>query len=67
MLQLAAKILGRLDVDLPGPAEQVEVVHVDAAQRGLQRGEDIVDIEPDRLRLVAVDVEIDARRRRREG
>src|SRR5580704_16696753 len=58
-----------LDVDLPGPAQHVEIVDVDAAQRGLQRGEDVAYVQPERLRLAAVDVEIDQRiggRERRE-
>ena len=50
-----------LDVHLPGAAEQVEVVHVEAAQRGLQRGEDVADRHAQRLRLVAVDVEEEPR------
>ncbi len=56
-----------LHVDLPGAAKQVEVVDVDAAQRRLQRGEDIADVEAERLRLGAIDVEIDRRIGRGEG
>src|SRR3546814_465543 len=33
-----------LDVDLPGPAEEIEVVHVIAAERGLQRGNDVINL-----------------------
>src|SRR5258708_11326016 len=56
-----------LNVDLPGAAVEVEVVDIDAAQGGLQRGEYVADIEAERLRLGAVDVEIDRRIGRREG
>ena len=56
-----------LDVHLPDPAEQVEVVHVEAAQRRLQRGEDVADAHAQRLRLVAVDVQEQRGRGRREG
>ena len=55
------------DVHLPGAAEQVEVVDVEAAQRRLQRGEDVGDAQPERLRLVAVDVEEQRRVGRGEG
>ena len=60
------RVLG-LDVDLPGAAEQVEVVDVVAAERGLQGGEDVAHLDAQHLRLVAVDVEIDLRRVGGEG
>src|SRR4029077_15225501 len=41
----AAKARLGLDVDLPGPAEQVEVVDIDAAQGRLQRGEDVAHLD----------------------
>ena len=47
-----------LQVDLPGPAEQIEVVDEVAAERGLECGEDIIDRESQGLGLLAVDVEI---------
>src|SRR3546814_1645208 len=56
-----------LDVDLPGPAEEIEVVHVIAAERGLQRGKDVIDRHAERLGLLAVDVEIELRRIGGEG
>ena len=56
-----------LDVHLPGPAEEVEVVDVDAAEGGLERGEDVADGKADGLGLVAVDVEEDGRRGGGEG
>src|SRR3546814_1292666 len=48
-----------LDVDLPGPAEEIEVVHVIAAERGLPRGKDVIDRHAERPGLLAVDVELD--------
>ncbi len=56
-----------LDVDLPDASEQVEVVDVDAAHCRLQGAEHIVHAEAQRLRLLAVDVEIDRRIVRRVG
>jgi len=47
--------------------KHVEVVHVKASQRRLQRIEDVGDLDPEHLRLVAVDVEIDLRRVRGKG
>ena len=38
---------------------KVEIVDVEAAERRLQRREDLADCDPERLRLVAVDVEVD--------
>jgi len=40
-----------LNVDLPGAAEQVEVVDVDATKRRLQGGKDVVDGDTQRLCL----------------
>ena len=62
-----AEVLVGLDVDLPGAAEQVEVVDVQTAQRALQRGEHVVDLHAQRLRLVAVEVEVELRRVGGEG
>src|SRR4029453_8528284 len=56
-----------LNVDLPGAAEQVEVVDEDAAECRLQGGKDVVDGDAERLCLAAVDVEIQGRIGCREG
>ena len=64
--RVAERRLG-LDIDLPGAAEQVEVVDVEAAERRLQRVEDVADLDAQHLRLVAVDVETDLRRVGGEG
>ena len=48
-----------LDVDLPGAAEAVEVVDVVAAQVGLQRVEDVGELDPHRLDLHAVDIHVE--------
>ena len=48
-----------LDVDLPGAAEQIEVVDVEAAENGLERVEHVADADAQGLHLVAVDVEIE--------
>src|SRR5205085_7745154 len=56
-----------LHVDLPGAAEQIEVIGVKASQRRLQRVEDVADLDAKHLRLVAVDIEADLRRVGREG
>ena len=56
-----------LDIDLPGAAEQVEVVDVEPAERRLQRIEDVGDLDAQHLRLVAVDIETDLRRVGGEG
>ena len=45
-----------LDLDLPGPAESVEVVDIGGAQIGLERAEDFVQRDPERLRLGTVDL-----------
>src|SRR5207248_4632514 len=47
-----------LDVDLPNASEEVEVVDEDAPQCRLQRIEHVVHAEAQRLRLLAVDIEI---------
>jgi hypothetical protein len=47
--------------------EQVEVVDIEAAERRLQRVEDVGDAYPEHLHLVAVDVEPDLRRVGGEG
>ncbi len=67
VVDLAAEVLVGLDVDLPGAAEQVEVVDVEAAERALQRGEHVVDVDAQRLRLVAVEIEVELRRVGGEG
>ena len=46
-----------------GAAEQVEVVDVGGAEIDLQRGEDVGDVDAEQLRLGAVDVEVELRRR----
>ena len=48
-----------LDVDLPGAAENIEVVDVETAERRLKCVENIADLDAEHLRLVAIDVEID--------
>ena len=62
-----AEAVLRLDVDLPGAAEQVEVVDVEAAEGGLQGVEHVAHLDAQHLRLVAVDVEKDLRRVGGEG
>ncbi|MCY1237431.1 hypothetical protein D9M72_501260 [compost metagenome] len=52
---------------LPGAAEEVEVVDIVAAERALQRGEQIAHRDAERLQTVAVDIEIELRRARRIG
>ena len=59
---LVAKLRIGLNVDLPGAAEDVEVVDVVAAERRLQRVENVADLDAEHLRLVAIDIEIDLRR-----
>ena len=54
-----------LHVDLPGAAEQVEVVDVGAAEHRLQRIEDGGNVDAQRLHLLPVDIEIELRRIRR--
>ena len=58
---VAKRRLG-LDVDLPRAAKHVEVVDVVAAERRLQGIEDVGDLDPEHLRLVAIDIEINLRR-----
>ena len=52
-----------LDLHLPGAAEQVEVVGVIAAHRRLQRVEHLRDLDPQNLGPLAVEIEVDLRRR----
>jgi hypothetical protein len=54
-----------LDIHLPRATKYVEVVHVVAAECRLQRVEDIGDLDPQHLGLVAIDLEVDLRRLRR--
>ena len=49
--------------DAEGAAEQVEVVDVGRAEIDLQRGEHVRHVDAEQLRLGAVDVEIELRRR----
>ena len=67
VLDRIAELRLGLDIDLPGAAEQVEIVDVKSAKRRLQRVEDVADLDPEHLRLVAVDVEADLRRVGGEG
>ena len=60
-MRLAVLRLG-LDLHLPGAAEQVEVVGVGAAHRGLQGDEDVADRDAERLGALAVELEVDLRR-----
>src|SRR5436305_336301 len=62
VVDLVAKPRFGLDIDLPGAAEQVKVVYVKAAERRLQRTEDVADLDAQHLRLVAVDLKPDLRR-----
>ena len=55
---LVAEARVGLDVDLPGPAELVEVVDVVRAQVDLQRVEDVADRHAQGHALGAVDVEV---------
>src|SRR5262249_8826956 len=48
-----------LHLHLPGPAEQVHVIDIEAAERRLQGLEYRTDVDTQNPRLVAVDVEID--------
>ncbi len=52
-----------LHLDLPGAAEQVEVVGVAAAQRRLHRREEVGDADAQRLGALTVELEVDLRRR----
>ena len=56
-----------LDLHLPGTAEQIKVVDEVAAERSLQRLEDVAQPHAKDLRLVAVDIEINRRVGRGEG
>ena len=51
-----------LNLDLPGPAKAVEVVDVGAANRGLQRTEDVTDRDPQGLGALAIQTQVDLRR-----
>ena len=64
--RVAERRLG-LHIHLPGAAEQIEVVDVEAAERRLQRVEDVADLDPQHLSLVAIDLEPDLRRIGRVG
>ena len=56
-----------LHLHLPGAAEEVKVVGVGAAHRRLQRREDVGDADAQRLRALAVELEVDLRGRRPIG
>ena len=58
-----ARILVGLQRHAEGAAEQVEVVDVERAQIDLQRVEHVGQVEPEQLRLVAVEVVVELRRR----
>ena len=56
-------LVARLRGDAEGAAEQIEVVDVGRADEDLQRVEHVLHVDAEELRLGAVDVEIDLRRR----
>src|SRR5205807_5852299 len=58
---VAAVLRFALGIDLPDTAEELEVVDVDAGQYRLQRAEHIIHPEPQRLRLLVIDVQINGR------
>ena len=60
---VAAVLVARLRGDPEGAAEQIEVVDIGRADIDLQRVEHVLHIDAEELRLGAVDVEIDLRRR----
>ena len=62
VVDAVAKLRIGLDIDLPGAAENVEVVDVVTAERRLQRVENVADLDAEHLRFVAIDIEIDLRR-----
>jgi hypothetical protein len=43
--RIAVSRLG-LHIHLPGASEQIEIVYVEAAERRLQRVEDVADLDP---------------------
>ena len=57
----------RSDQNLPGTPEQVEIVHVNGSKRGLQRVEKIRQRDAQRIKSVAVDIQMQLRTVRREG
>ena len=67
MLQHVLGVLAVVAVGLrdhaEGAAEQVEVVDIGRAEIDLQRGEHVGNVDAEQLRLGAVDVEIELRRR----
>ena len=56
-----------LHVHLPGPAEQIEIVDVSAAEHGLHGVEEIRHDNAERLQLFAIDVQVELRRAGRIG
>ena len=59
VIDFAAILRLRLDLDLPSPAIQIDVVDVVSAKRSLQRLEDRIQRYAENLGLVPVDIEID--------
>ena len=64
---IGARVLVGLDRHAEGAPEQVEVVHVERAEIDLQRVEDVRQAEAEQLRLGAVEVVVELRRRGAEG
>ncbi len=62
-----AQIALRLRVDPVRAPEAIEVVHVEAAHEGLQRLEDLVDADAERLGLGAIEIDEDLRGDGTEG
>src|SRR6185295_14981791 len=58
-LRRFAEVLLRLQHDLVGPREQIEVVDLEAAEVDLEALEDAVDRDVQGAHLVAVDVQLD--------
>src|SRR5262249_17009296 len=48
-----------LHLNLPPAPEQVDIVDVEAAERGLQHLKEVAERHTENLRLVAIDVEVD--------
>src|SRR4029079_3091500 len=56
-----------LYLHLPGTTKQVDVIDGEYAKLGLQRVEDLADVDSEDARFVAVDIQIDRWARRRIG
>src|SRR5215467_11704009 len=63
VVDLVAVVGARLEDDLPDPSVDVELIDEEAAEGGPERLEDVAHSDAEDLRPVAVDVEIDLRRR----